>query len=90
MQTIPLDIRGGATVPLAVADDGASIPMTADGGGATIPLGIEGAGGTNDYNRLINKPSINAVQLIGDKTFPDLHLDAITPQQIDEIMYGGT
>lgn len=89
MQTIPLDIRGGATVPLAVNDNGGVIPLTARDGSATIPLGIEGAEGTNDYNRLINKPRINAVELIGDKTFTDLHLDAITPQQIDEIMYGG-
>lgn len=89
MQTIPLDIRGGATVPLAVSDDGGIIPLAASDGGATIPLSIEGAEGTNDYNRLINKPSINAVELIGDKNFTDLHLDAITPQQIDEIIYGG-
>lgn len=78
MQTIPLEIRGGATVPLSVNDNG-----------GIIPLGVEATGGTNDYNRLINKPRINDEELIGNKTFTDLHLDAITPQQIDEIMYGG-
>lgn len=30
------------------------------------------AGGTDDYNDLINKPSIEEVELIGDKTFPEL------------------
>lgn len=89
MQTIPLDIRGGATVPLAVSDDGGIIPLAARDGGATIPLSIEGAEGTNDYNRLINKPSINAVELIGNKSFPQLGLDVISEQDIDKIIFGG-
>lgn len=78
MQTIPLDIHGDS-----------AIPMTIDESGTEIPLSVTSPGGTNDYNSLINKPSINAVELIGDKNFTDLHLENITPQQIDEIMYGG-
>lgn len=78
MQIIPLDIQGAS-----------AIPMTIDEGGTEIPLGITSPGGTNDYNSLINKPRINAVELAGDKSFTDLHLDAITPQQIDDIMFGG-
>lgn len=30
------------------------------------------AGGTDDYNDLINKPSIEEVELMGDKSFPEL------------------
>ena len=36
-----------------------------------------GGGGTSDYNDLSNKPSINGVQLIGNKTMTQLKLDEI-------------
>lgn len=34
-----------------------------------------GAGGTSDYEDLENKPSINGVELIGDKSTEDLHIE---------------
>ena len=43
-------------------------------------------GGTNDYNDLINKPSIEGVELIGDKTLEELGVEALTPQEIDAII----
>lgn len=36
-----------------------------------------GGGGTSDYNDLSNKPSINGVQLVGNKTMTQLKLDEI-------------
>lgn len=33
-----------------------------------------GGGGTGDYNELINKPSINGVEVVGDMTSQDLGL----------------
>ena len=33
-----------------------------------------GSGGTSNYNELTNKPSINSVPLVGNKTTDDLHL----------------
>ena len=33
-----------------------------------------GNGGTGDYSRLVNKPSINSVELDGDRSFDDLGL----------------
>ena len=33
-----------------------------------------GSGGTSNYNELTNKPSINSVPLVGNKTTEDLHL----------------
>ena len=33
-----------------------------------------GGGGTKDYNELINKPSINGVEVVGDMTSQDLGL----------------
>lgn len=42
--------------------------------------------GTNDYNDLINKPSINGVELVGDKTTQDLDILPLTNAEIDEFM----
>ena len=42
--------------------------------------------GTNDYNDLINKPSIEGVELVGDKTLEELGVEALTPQEIDAII----
>ena len=43
-------------------------------------------GGTNDYNDLINKPFIEGVELVGDKTLEELGVEALTPQEIDAII----
>ena len=43
-------------------------------------------GRTNDYNDLINKPSIEGVELVGDKTLEELGVEALTPQEIDELL----
>lgn len=37
-------------------------------------MGIGGGSGSNDYNDLRNKPSINEVVLIGNKTLPQLDI----------------
>ena len=42
--------------------------------------------GTNDYNDLINKPSIEGVELVGDKTLEELDVEPLTPQEIDAII----
>ena len=53
-----------------------------------------GGGGTKDYNKLINHPMIEGNTVVGDKTFYELGLLDITPQDIDdifdELIYGGT
>lgn len=51
--------------------------------------------GTDDYNRLYNKPSIESVELVGDLSAADIGLltDADIPpipeHIIDEIIFGG-
>ena len=59
--------------------------------GGNITMG--GGSGTNNYEKLINKPQINNIELLGNKTSKQLKLqdemDLITEQDIDEIMYGG-
>lgn len=58
--------------------------QTSDG---EIDTDIEiSTGGTNDYNNLINKPSIEGVELVGDKTLEELGVEALTPQEIDAII----
>lgn len=42
--------------------------------------------GTNDYNDLVNKPKINGVELVGDKTTEELDILPLTNAEIDEFM----
>ena len=44
-----------------------------------------GGGGTNNYNALVNKPSINGVQLIGEKSIEDLGVDTMTNTEILDV-----
>lgn len=41
---------------------------------------------TTDYEELINKPQIEGVTLIGNKTFSDLTLDRITNSEINYLL----
>lgn len=47
---------------------------------------IKGDG--SNYLEMLNKPSINSVQLVGDKSFADLGLDSLTNTEIDAITEG--
>lgn len=40
----------------------------------------------HSYNDLVDKPSINAVTLEGDKSFEELGLAGLTNQEIDKII----
>lgn len=47
--------------------------------GSTIDVGlIQGSSGTDDYEDLINRPKIEGVELIGNKTFEDLGVASAT------------
>ena len=50
------------------------------------PRGPQGPPGTTDYMALINLPSIESVTLFNDKTFEDLGLSAMTPNEIENLM----
>lgn len=45
-----------------------------------VPVPIEG-----DYEALHNKPKINTVTLIGDKSFEELGLERITNAELNEM-----
>lgn len=57
-----------------------------------INLSLGESKGTTNYVALSNKPQINDVTLIGNKTSKELHLehelDVITPQEIDTMIFG--
>lgn len=53
--------------------------------GAVNP-GSRGAG-TSDYERLRNKPQIESVELIGNKSFEELGLEPITSDELIDILY---
>lgn len=42
-----------------------------------------------NYNELYNKPQIEQVTLEGNKTFAQLGLEAMTVQDIDNMLHGG-
>ena len=42
--------------------------------------------GSNDYNELINRPKINGVELVGNKTTEELDILPLTNTEIDEFM----
>ena len=48
-------------------------------GGGSSPSGV------TSYNDLTDKPSIEGVTLVGNKTFPNLHLDVLTNSEIQDI-----
>ena len=43
-------------------------------------------GGTTDYNQLINKPRIEGEVLVGDKTFEELHMNALTNMELERLL----
>lgn len=67
--------------------EGENISITQSGSTMTISS-TGGSGGTSDYTDLTNKPSINSVSLVGNKTSNDLGLPykKIVVQSSDEVI----
>ena len=62
------------------------IPLSVQQRQQSIPLSVEQGGGTRDYNRLVNKPQINGVELVGNKSFEDLGEQTITNVELQSII----
>ena len=64
--------------------------VSCDGGiGGKVSVGtVTIRDGTNDYERLVNLPSIEGTVLKGDRTLPQIGVGLITEQDIDNIIYG--
>lgn len=72
--------------------DGDLSPLSSISGDITRSPNIDGTItwgnglGTKDYNKLINKPQIESVELIGDKTFEELGLSVLSASDILNIL----
>ena len=45
-----------------------------------------GSSSTSNYNNLINKPCIEGEELVGNKTFEDLHMNALTNRELEALL----
>lgn len=54
---------------------------------ANVRVGGVNISENTDYERLRNKPQINEVELIGNKTFRQLGLDFATVAEVESILY---
>lgn len=61
----------------------ATVSATLSDSSLDFQFGIPGS--TIDYNQLSNKPQIEGVTLEGNKTYPDLNLEAISGETITNI-----
>ena len=43
-------------------------------------------GGSSDYNEISNKPSINGIELVGNKTNEELLIDKISNEEIEQLL----
>lgn len=72
---------------LATTDESFGAELSDDDADFTAGFGVTTIlehGGTNDYEKLINKPQIEGVTLIGNKSFPELTLDEEDNETINE------
>ena len=85
------EIVAEAIADIITNPDGSLLFVLPDGR-TILTDSLKGDPGPTDYDLIENKPSINAFTLEGDKTAADYSLqdkmDAITPQDIDNLFYG--
>lgn len=75
MVKLSLKTSGNASLGLTTSGD-ASLDLRADAQ----------AIGTYDYEQLINRPSIETVELVGDKTFEALGMAALSNSEIEDLL----
>ena len=76
MEPIKLSFKEDEAVALGFTEPGA------------ISLNVGEQAQAANYNELYNKPSIESVVLQGNRTFAQLGLEEMTPQDIDNMLYG--
>lgn len=88
--TLPAGVNGGGTVDAAIAGQETLGASLGNGQGLSAVLALSGqrsgGSGTYNYNDLYNKPQIEGVTLEGNKTFPQLKLQAMTNLEIYMIL----
>ena len=83
-KTTTIQVNDGAKGDIGIGIDNVTINANSHlivtlSDGSTIDAGlIQGGSGTDDYEDLINRPKIEGVDLIGNKTFEDLGVASAT------------
>lgn len=83
-----MDVNGNLTGALSIDNrlSGRIVENTIENtitGRLTVPSSVNGV---SDYERLNNKPSIEDVTLIGNKTFEDLGLESIDNTELMDLL----
>lgn len=77
------------TAKVSVSGDVAAKVSCAEQPSAQVSVGtVTIRDGTNDYERLVNLPSIDGTVLKCDRSLGDIGVGDITPQAIDTMIYG--
>jgi len=73
-------------IKLAVAENDAVTLGLDSGDNAALNVGSTTVVSVNDYNDLRNKPRIEGVELIGDKSFEELNLQRLTNTELENML----
>ena len=73
-------------IKLAVAENDAVTLGLDSGDNAARNVGSTTVVSVNDYNDLRNKPRIEGVELIGDKSFEELNLQRLTNTELENML----
>lgn len=73
-------------IKLAVAENDAVTLGLDSGDNAALNVGLTTVVSVNDYNDLRNKPRIEGVELIGDKSFEELNLQRLTNTELENML----
>ena len=73
-------------IKLTVAENDAVTLGLDSGDNAALNVGSTTVVSVNDYNDLRNKPSIEGVELVGDKSFEELNLQSLTNSELENML----
>ena len=73
-------------IKLTVAENDAVTLGLDSGDNAALNVGSTTVVSVNDYNDLRNKPRIEGVELIGDKSFEELNLQRLTNTELENML----
>ena len=73
-------------IKLTIAENDAVTLGLDSGDNAALNVGSTTVVTVNDYNDLRNKPSIEGVELIGDKSFEELNLQRLTNTELENML----
>lgn len=79
-------IAQGSKAILTTTDD-TYYRLKGDNSWVKITIGGGGGGGTTDYNQLTNKPSVNGVELVGNRSSDDLDVSPESRVEGEQLIF---